>query len=77
MIVFESGTGETTQIGFVNDNGQQCHGSLWVAGTDHKQYAYKMSCNHCGYVYGANGSDIAGRLCPKCQGGANGIQYWL
>jgi hypothetical protein len=28
-------------------------------------------------VYGANGSDIAARLCPQCQGGVEGIQYWL
>ena len=23
------------------------------------------------------GSDIAARLCPQCQGGVDGIQYWL
>jgi hypothetical protein len=31
----------------------------------------------CGFVYGANGSDIAARRCPQCQGGVEGIQYWL
>ena len=36
-----------------------------------------MECLRCSFVYGANGSDIAARLCPQCQGGAEGIQYWL
>jgi hypothetical protein len=27
-------------------------------------------------VYGTNGSDMHGRRCPECQGGAPGIRYW-
>ncbi len=72
-----SGEGKTTQIGYVNENRQRCHGTLGVFGTDHRQYVYRMECLLCGYVYGANGSDIAARNCPKCQKGAKGIQYWL
>jgi rubredoxin len=41
------------------------------------QVAYKMECDNCGYVYGANGSDIAFRKCPNCQGGRAGIPFWL
>jgi hypothetical protein len=33
---------------------------------------YILQCE-CGYEYGANGSDIFERLCPRCQGGAPGI----
>jgi hypothetical protein len=47
-----------------------------VAGADHGQYAYKIECTICGYVYGANGSDMDERRCPECQGGAPGIRYW-
>ena len=75
--MLRSGEGAATQIGYINGNGQKCHGTLGVYGTDHNQYAYRLECLRCGYVYGANGSDIAARRCPQCQGGAEGIQYWL
>jgi len=77
MIEFKSGIGCTTEIGFTNNNDQICCGTLGVPGTDHNQVAYKMNCKHCGFVYGANGSDIAGRNCPNCLGGADGIPFWL
>lgn len=73
---FRSGSGETTEIGYVNGNDQQCHGTLGTKGTDHLQLAYRMECLRCGFVYGANGSDIHERKCPKCQHGAEGIRYW-
>ena len=76
-VCLRSGDAPTTQIGFVNANRQQCHGTFGVFGTDHNQYAYRIECLACGFVYGANGSDIAARLCPQCQGGTEGIQYWL
>jgi hypothetical protein len=75
--MLRSGDGPTTQIGYINGNRQMCHGTLGVYGNDHQQYAYRLECLLCGYVYGANGSDIAARRCPQCQGGAEGIQYWL
>lgn len=74
--MWRSGDGDTTQNDYLNPNGQRCCGTLGVLGTDHLQYAYKIECALCGYVYGANGSDIAGRKCPECQGGAAGIRYW-
>lgn len=73
---FRSGDGKTTAIGFQNVNSQKCHGTLGVTGTDYLQFAYRLECLVCGFVYGANGSDIAQRHCPKCQDGADGIQYW-
>jgi hypothetical protein len=73
---WQSGSGHSVQIGYVNPNRQRCCGHRGVSGTDHEQYAYKVECTECGYVYGANGSDMHARLCPECQGGAPGIRYW-
>jgi hypothetical protein len=77
FVEFRSGQGETTAIGFENENHQKCHGTLGVPGTDHRQLAYRMECLLCGNVYGANGSDVFQRLCPECQGGRPSIRYWL
>jgi hypothetical protein len=73
---WQSGTGESVQIGAVNRNGQRCCGHRGVTGTDHGQLAYKVDCTRCGYVYGANGSDMHERRCPVCDGGAAGIRFW-
>jgi hypothetical protein len=73
---WQSGDGESCKKGRVNRNGQRCCGHRGVRGTDNNPYAYKVECTHCGYVYGANGSDIHERKCPQCQGGAAGIRYW-
>jgi hypothetical protein len=75
--MFRSGEGETTKIDSINKNNQKCHGTLGIAGNDHMQYAYRMECLNCGYVYGANGSDIFERKYPECQGGEPGIRYWM
>jgi len=42
-----------------------------------KEWDHKLECleNQCGHEYGANGSDIFQRKCPKCQGGKPGIEY--
>lgn len=72
---FVSGSGESTQVGYVNRNNQKCLGHRNVPGTDHNQLAYKVECLNCGHVYGANGSDIHLRQCPKCQDGAEGIPF--
>ncbi len=71
-----SGEGPSVQIGQVNRNDQRCCGHRGVPGTDHAQFAYKVECLRCGYVYGANGSDMHERRCPMCQDGAPGIQFW-
>ena len=74
---FESGAGESTRIGYVNRHRQRCEGHRGRSGNDHLQRAYRMRClqSGCGHVYGANGSDIFQRKCPRCQGGATGIPY--
>ena len=76
QIQWQDGSGESTEIGYLNPNCQQCCGHCEVKGTDHGQYAYKTECTICGYVYGTNGTDMYERRCPECQGGATGIQYW-
>ncbi len=73
--VWKSGGGKTTHIGYKNRRGQKCWGTLGVAGNDHGQYAYKVECTSCHLVYGANGSDLWERKCPKCQDGAPGIRF--
>lgn len=63
----------TTARGFVNRNEQVVIRNTGLPGTDHQQIVYQLGCSICGHVYGANGSDIHLRLCPKCQGGAAGL----
>ena len=72
---FRDGSGPTVKIGYVNRNGQECQGHRGQAGTDHNQRAYRMKCGRCGHIYGANGSDVHQRKCPKCQEGAVGIAF--
>lgn len=64
----------STTPGFVNKRHQSVLGPTGRAGTDHGQTIYVLSCGRCDHVYGANGSDIAGRRCPKCDGGAPGFE---
>lgn len=73
--MWKSGSTDTTEIGFVNRNNQKNHGTRGVIGTDHGQVSYKLEClnKKCGYVYGANGTDIFQRKCPKCQLGKDGV----
>ena len=66
---FVSGDTRTTQIGYVNRNQQRCDGHRGVAGTDHGQRSYRMHCLVCGYTYGANGTDVFQRRCPRPHGG--------
>jgi len=64
---------KTAQPGYVNRNRQVVVRNTGLPGTDHGQSVYQLGCSDCGHVYGANGSDIHLRLCPKCQGGAPGL----
>lgn len=72
---YVDGTKKTTQIGYINRNNQQNMGHKNIPGNDHRQYSYKLKCLKCGHEYGANGTDIFQRKCPKCQGGKPGIPY--
>ena len=77
MEAFRSGNTDSTRTGYVNRNDQLCTGHRGAAGTDHVQLSYRLLCLNvaCGHIYGANGTDIFQRKCPKCQGGAEGIPY--
>jgi len=65
----------TTKPGFVNRNGQEVVRVTAKHGTDHRQYVYVLRCRGCGHEYGANGTDIHERKCPKHQGGAKGLPF--
>ena len=77
MKMFKSGSTTTTQIGYINRNNQKNHGTRGIDGNDHCQVSYKLECLEigCGVVYGANGTDVFQRKCPKCQGGKPGIDF--
>ncbi len=68
-------TPQTTHPGYRNKNGQVVIRNTGLDGTDHLQKVYQLGCSKCGYVYGANGTDIHLRRCPKCQNGASGLAF--
>jgi len=65
----------TTDVGYVNRNGQTVLRATGRPGNDHLQYTYVLRCKACGNEYGANGSDIFQRKCPACQDGQPGLPY--
>jgi hypothetical protein len=66
-------TTATTTPGFANSNGQiVVRDTGFASETFPGQRVYHMRCAHCGFEYGANGTDVAKRLCPGHQGGARG-----
>ena len=65
----------TTNIGYVNKNGQAVNRNTGIRGTDHGQTVYQLGCSICGHVCGANGADIHLRKCPNCQDGAPGLPF--
>lgn len=67
---------KTTRPGYLNANGQVVIRNSGLPGTDKNQYVYQLGCSHCGHFYGANGSDIPLRLCPKCQGDKPGLSLF-
>ena len=77
MGALQNEPGATTRKGFINPNGQVVLRATGLPGTDHLQRIYVLLCTQpgCGHEYGANGSDIHGRRCPACQGGAPGLAY--
>jgi hypothetical protein len=68
-------SGYSTQPGFTNANGQMVVRPTGLSGTDYGQSIYVLRCGHCSQEYGANGSDIWLRRCPKCQGGRPGLAF--
>jgi hypothetical protein len=69
-----SGTGKTTQKGYINRNNQKNLGTCGHSGTDHNALVYNLECLDCGHAYGANGTDVFQRKCPECQNGKPGIK---
>lgn len=65
----------TTKPGYENRNRQTVVRPTGLAGTDYGQSVYVLRCRACAHEYGANGSDIFQRRCPRCQGGAPGLPY--
>ena len=64
-----------TEPGHVNRNGQVTIRDTGIGGNDYLQRIYQLGCSQCGHIYGANGSDIFQRKCPKCGGGKAGFPY--
>ena len=63
----------STSPGYINRNRQRVVRATDLPGNDHLQKIYILRCEDCGTEYGANGSDIFQRRCPKCQGGKPGL----
>lgn len=69
----------TTQVDYLNRNCQRVVGQTDRAGNDRYQRVYVLECQRrnkgmvCRYRYGANGSDIFQRKCPRCQDGEVGL----
>lgn len=67
------GSAYSTRVGFTNANNQTVLRPTGLPGTDHGQSIYVLQCGPCSEEYGANGSEIWLRKCPKCQGGRPGL----
>ena len=65
----------TTEVEYVNGNGQMVVRATGLSGTDHLQRIYVLRCGKCSHEYGANGSDIHRRRCPNCDGARPGLAY--
>lgn len=65
--------GKSTIPGYVNRNRQMVIRKTDQPGTDHLNYVYELRCGDCKLRYGANGSEIYQRKCPRCQGGEPGL----
>ena len=66
----------TTVPGYRNKNDQVTVRATDLPGTDHLQKIYVLRCDSCKLEYGANGSDIFHRRCPRCGGGRPSLDYW-
>ena len=69
-----SGAGTTTP-GFRNKNNQVVLRGTNLPGNDYNQRIYVLECGKCHHQYGANGSDIWLRKCPRCSDGRPGLDF--
>src|SRR5262245_27277108 len=58
-----------TTIGYRNRDGQLVVRKTDREGHSPEQRVFILRCTVCGHEYGTEGSEIYGRLCPKCQDG--------
>ena len=65
----------TTQIGYTNRNRQKVVRKTTEPGNDHNQPVYVLRWGDYGHEYGANGSDIWQRRCPRHDKGASGLPF--
>lgn len=65
----------STEPGYKNRNDQSVVRPSDLPRDDHQQRVYELRCGRCGHHYGATGSDILQRLCPRCQDGAPGLPF--
>ena len=63
----------TTEPGYRNRNDQVVVRRTDLPGNDHNQRVYVLECGRCQHRYGANGSDIWQRRCPRYGGGRPGL----
>jgi len=64
---------KTTDPGYTNPHGQiVIRRTGFPSETFPGQTIYHLRCTHCGHDYGANGTDIHLRRCPRHQNGAKG-----
>jgi hypothetical protein len=59
----------TLIVGYSNHNGQKVLRPTVQPANDPSRFLYVLECLHCWNEYGADGTDIHLRKCPKCQGG--------
>ncbi len=68
------------EVGSITENQQKLLDKTAKPGTDHMQHVWIVRCMResngamCDHIYGANSSDFARRRCPKCDGGAAGLE---
>jgi len=62
-----------TNIGYRNREGQLVIRKTEREGSVLGQRVFILQCTVCDHEYGANGSEIYDRLCPKCQDGPPGL----
>jgi hypothetical protein len=69
---------QTAAIGEENRNGQRLVRKTNRPGNHRNQRVWVLQCAHpeCDHhMYGANGCDFWERHCPRCQGGAAGLDF--
>jgi hypothetical protein len=62
-----------TTIGYRNREGQRVIRKTDRVGSAPGQRVFILHCTVCDHEYGADGSEIYDRLCPKCQDGPPGL----